>query len=216
MEALGGSASWTDRFLGYHIAIGYYWALNALFLFSPRAAYEFMEVRLLVPLAWFAFLFFLTLLLSFCFFYTNQLLESHAVDTYTTFLEENEERLRSLPAPRIAKSYYTSGDLYMFDEFQVSTEPGSRRPPCDSLYDVFVNISEDEAEHVKTMVACQDYAMLGRLVTSPHLTGVDQMKTVAEENKDKEGKRQTWKAWAESMNEGSLVESKSMEKQEVE
>lgn len=138
------------------------------------------------------------------------------MDTYTTFLEENEERLKSLPAPRIAKSYYTSGDLYMFDEFQVSKEPGARRPPCDTLYDVFVNISEDEAEHVKTMVACQDYAMLGRLVTSPHLAGAHQMKTIEEENKDKERKRQTWKVWAESMNERSLFESKSMENQEVE
>lgn len=42
MEALGGNALWTDRFLGYHAAIFYYWALIALYLFSPRAAYNFM------------------------------------------------------------------------------------------------------------------------------------------------------------------------------
>ena len=44
MEALGGNLIWSDRFLGYHIAIGYYWALNSLFFFSPAAAYEFMEL----------------------------------------------------------------------------------------------------------------------------------------------------------------------------
>ena len=32
------------RFLGYHASIVYYWALNFLFLLSPRAAYEFMEL----------------------------------------------------------------------------------------------------------------------------------------------------------------------------
>lgn len=34
---------------------------------------------------------------------------------------------------------------------------------------MFVNICEDEGEHVKTMRACQDYAQLGTIVTSPHL-----------------------------------------------
>jgi ubiquinol oxidase len=27
---------------------------------------------------------------------------------------------------------------------------------CSNLYDVFINIRDDELEHVKTMVACQD------------------------------------------------------------
>jgi hypothetical protein len=45
MESLGGDAIWSDRFLGYHIAIGYYWILCVVFFFSPAVAYEFMEVR---------------------------------------------------------------------------------------------------------------------------------------------------------------------------
>jgi ubiquinol oxidase len=48
MESLGGNAMWSDRFLGYHVAIGYYWALVVLFFFSPAAAYEFMEVGFLL------------------------------------------------------------------------------------------------------------------------------------------------------------------------
>jgi ubiquinol oxidase len=70
MESLGGNSLWSDRFLGYHVAILYYWFLNLVFLGSPRIAYEFME-----------------------------LLEAHAVDTYATFARTNRERLSELPAP---------------------------------------------------------------------------------------------------------------------
>ena len=100
---------------------------------------------------------------------SSKLLESHAVDTYSTFLKENKEKLLELPAPAVAKSYYLSDDLYLFDDFQVSKDAGTRRPKCDNLYDVFKNICEDEAEHVKTMAACQDYARIGKLVESPHV-----------------------------------------------
>ncbi len=43
----------------------------------------------------------------------------------------------------------------MFDEFQTSQPPETRRPVIETLYDVFVAIRDDEMEHVKTMVACQ-------------------------------------------------------------
>eukprot|EP00567_Pseudictyota_dubia_P015498 CAMPEP_0197446926 /NCGR_PEP_ID=MMETSP1175-20131217/11727_1 /TAXON_ID=1003142 /ORGANISM="Triceratium dubium, Strain CCMP147" /LENGTH=406 /DNA_ID=CAMNT_0042978103 /DNA_START=140 /DNA_END=1360 /DNA_ORIENTATION=+ len=170
MEALGGNALWRDRFLGYHVAIGYYWAICALFFFSPKAAYEFMA-----------------------------LLEAHAVDTYGTFFRENADRLKALPAPAVAMSYYKGADLYLFDDFQVSKKPNTRRPPCDSLYDVFKNISEDEAEHVKTMRACMDYSLVGKIVVSPHL------------NSDADGsiteaKRQAWLDWSEEVNRASAAE----------
>jgi len=70
MESLGGNALWSDRFLAYHAAIVYYWALILTYLGSPRVAYQFME-----------------------------LLEAHAVDTYGTFLIQNNDRLKNLPAP---------------------------------------------------------------------------------------------------------------------
>jgi len=139
MEALGGDARWSDRFLGYHAAVVYYWLLIPTYLFSPAVAYQFME-----------------------------LLEAHAVDTYSTFVRLNRKALAALPPPSVARSYYLDGDLYLFDDFQQRL-PGSRRPPCGTLLDVFVNICEDEGEHVKTMRACQDYAQLGTVVTSPHL-----------------------------------------------
>jgi ubiquinol oxidase len=80
MESLGGNSLWSDRFLGYHVAILYYWFLNLVFLGSPRIAYEFME-----------------------------LLEAHAVDTYATFARTNRERLSELPAPSGAYKMYHVG-----------------------------------------------------------------------------------------------------------
>uniref|UniRef100_A0A7S3L0V3 Ubiquinol oxidase n=1 Tax=Amphora coffeiformis TaxID=265554 RepID=A0A7S3L0V3_9STRA len=170
MESLGGNLLWSDRFLAYHAAILYYWLLILVFLGSPRIAYQFME-----------------------------LLEAHAVDTYTTFCRQNKQRLQQLPAPSVAKSYYASGDLYLFDDFQISRPPGSRRPPCDNLYDVFMNIAADEGEHVKTMAACQEYALSGTRVVSPHLNYAAGSASV-------EDKRQMWKEWSEQMNPPSEME----------
>jgi ubiquinol oxidase len=38
---------------------------------------------------------------------------------------------------------------------QTATRSEFRRPKVDNLYDVFINVRDDEAEHVKTMIACQ-------------------------------------------------------------
>ena len=44
MEALGGDLHWGDRFLAEHAAIFYYWVLVAIYLVSPSASYQFMEM----------------------------------------------------------------------------------------------------------------------------------------------------------------------------
>ena len=196
MESLGGNSRWSDRFLGYHVAFAYYWFLVAVYLGSPRIAYEFME-----------------------------LLEAHAVDTYTTFVQENREVLRQLPPPSVASSYYKTGDLYLFDDFMTQRKPGTRRPPCETLLDVFENIAIDEGEHVKTMKACQEYAQFGSKVVSSHLRyGVgDDLKETAGEthqrrssgqhpNSIDEEKRKLWKVWSEEVNEqAELNELSDME-----
>lgn len=82
----------------------------------------------------------------------------------------------------------------VFTDFQVSRAPGSRRPPCDSLYDVFYNIAVDEGEHVKIMAACQDYAVLGKRVVSPHLTYPE------ERPMEEAEKRMLWKEWSDNIN----------------
>jgi hypothetical protein len=177
MESLGGNSRWSDRFLGYHVALCYYWFLIIVYLGSPRVAYQFME-----------------------------LLEAHAVDSYTTFVNQNRQRLAKLPAPNVARSYYKTGDLYLFDDFQVSRQPGSRRPPCDSLLDVFINIATDEGEHVKTMQACQEYADYGTAVVSPHLRfGNDVQNRLMDLSPEQleaieNNKRQLWIKWSEEVN----------------
>lgn len=126
MEELGGSDRWSDRFVAQHVAVGYYWVVTIMYMLNPTLAYNL-----------------------------NENVEEHAFLTYDKFLKENEERLKKIPAPVVAKEYYRDGDLYMFDEFQTGTcEP--RRPKCDTLYDTFVNIRDDEAQHVSTMVHLQN------------------------------------------------------------
>jgi len=88
-------------------------------------------------------------------------------------------------------SYYQGGDLYLFDNFQMR-KPGSRRPPCDTLYDVFENIMVDEGEHVKTMKACQDYAKVGKTLVSPH---VEYAKHISLDER-----RKKWLEWSQGIN----------------
>ena len=127
MESLGGSEYWIDRFVSRHVAILYYWITVVMYLVTPKTAYYFAE-----------------------------LVERHAFHSYDEFLKSKGEELQKLPAPEVAISYYRDGDLYMFDEFQMTHLPAERRPKVDNLYDVFVAIREDEMEHVKTLVACQE------------------------------------------------------------
>ncbi|XP_047310286.1 ubiquinol oxidase 4, chloroplastic/chromoplastic [Impatiens glandulifera] len=140
MEELGGNSWWFDRFLAQHIAVFYYFMTVFMYALSPRMAYHFSEC-----------------------------VEHHAYETYDKFIKEQGDELKKLPAPEVAVKYYTGGDLYLFDEFQTSKMPNSRRPKIDNLYDVFVNIREDEGEHCKTMKACQTHGNL----RSPHSYQVD-------------------------------------------
>eukprot|EP00775_Hariotina_reticulata_P006705 gene6705-6926_t len=124
MESLGGDQLWVDRFMAQHAAIVYYIILVVLFIVSPKLAYNFSE-----------------------------LIEAHAVDTYGEFADANEQLLKTMPPPVVAAQYYLGSDTYMFSEFQTSQARTAqpRRPPCATLYDVFINIRDDEGEHVKTM-----------------------------------------------------------------
>jgi len=93
MESLGGDQQWWVRFLAMHSAIAYYWVLLALWALSPTLAYKFSE-----------------------------LLETHAVNTYGQFLDDNEELLKTMPPPFVAVEYYTlnSADPF-FQELQATS-----------------------------------------------------------------------------------------------
>jgi ubiquinol oxidase len=87
------------------------------------------------------------------------------------FAEENKELLKKLPPPAVAANYYRGGDVYMFNAFQISREAqeNPRSPACNNLYDVFVNIRDDEKEHAKTMTACQDPAKIAKEIKAAKL-----------------------------------------------
>ena len=138
MESLGGNHHWFDRLVAHLIGVTYYWVVVLLYMLSPRYAYYLME-----------------------------LIENHAYHTYDNHLKTYEAELKTQTAPQVALDYYRDGDLYMFEEFQTASNHEFRRPKVDNLYDVFVNIRDDECEHVKTMEALQQpQARLA--LTSPH------------------------------------------------
>ena len=113
-----------------------------------------------------------------------------------------------------------------YSTISVSRPPGSRRPPCENLLDVFANIAVDEGEHVKTMQACQDYASFGVQVVSPHLrytesgcrpkeeegnylpgdnsmvpqSNADKVTAAARDIELELSKRELWKKWSEAVN----------------
>ena len=131
MEEMGGSDRWIDRFIAQHIAVFYYWIVITLYMYNPTLAYNL-----------------------------NQAVEEEAFTTYSKFIEEHEEYLRSQPAPMAAKKYYTGNDLYLFDamHFDEQGQRDIRRPKMETLLDAFSAVRDDEWEHVKTMAYLQDDA----------------------------------------------------------
>ncbi|XP_026458074.1 ubiquinol oxidase 4, chloroplastic/chromoplastic-like [Papaver somniferum] len=123
MEELGGNSWWFDCFLAQHIAVFYYFMIVVMYMISPRMAYHFSEC-----------------------------VEMHAFETHDKFLKLQGDELKKLLASEVAVKYYIEGDLYLFDKFQTARYPNSRRPKMENLYDVFLNIRDDEAEHCKMWV----------------------------------------------------------------
>ncbi|KAH8075762.1 ubiquinol:oxygen oxidoreductase [Aureococcus anophagefferens] len=128
MESLGGNSSAVDRTLAQTMAFFYYWYVTVVYSFSEPAAYHLSE-----------------------------LIEDHAFNTYDGFLRDHGPKLKGMPVPDIARKYYERDDPFLFDQFCTVKEPDGgeftsrSRPPLESLYDVFVNIRNDEKEHWKTL-----------------------------------------------------------------
>mmetsp|Transcript_6711 Transcript_6711/g.7281 ORF Transcript_6711/g.7281 Transcript_6711/m.7281 type:complete len:305 (+) Transcript_6711:148-1062(+) len=134
MESLDGNESGIDRTLAQTMAFGYYWYVIILYFFNEPAAYHLSE-----------------------------LIENHAFETYDGFLSEYADKLKGMPVPPIAKKYYMDDNPYMFDQFCTVKEKdvdgnfSSRRPKLETLYDVFVNVRDDEKEHWKTLCNLVQY-----------------------------------------------------------
>ena len=146
MESLGGNASVVDRTIAQTMAFGYYWYVVAVYSFSEQAAYHLSE-----------------------------LIEDHAFNTYDKFLTINEAKLKTMEVPAIARKYYEQENPFLFDLFCTVKEPEGEpftfesRPSLESLYDVFVNVRNDEREHWKTLcnlVQFEDMKGVGGIVAS--------------------------------------------------
>lgn len=154
MESLGGNSNIVDRTLAQSMAFGYYWYVILIYIWNEPAAYHLSE-----------------------------LIENHAYDTYSKFVNEYGSLLKTKPVPAIARKYYEEDNPFLFDLFCTVKEKqpiipnntvdggddnngGSvdrpvlfheRRPTLNSLYDVFVNIRDDEKEHWKTLCNLVQY-----------------------------------------------------------
>mmetsp|Transcript_22716 Transcript_22716/g.63396 ORF Transcript_22716/g.63396 Transcript_22716/m.63396 type:complete len:322 (-) Transcript_22716:389-1354(-) len=134
MESLGGNSSPVDRVLAQTMAFFYYWYVVLVYAWSEDAAYHLSE-----------------------------LIEDHAFNTYSKYLVEHEEMLKSRPVPEIAQKYYVDDNPFLFDLFCTVKEAdengdfSARRPKLESLYDVFVNVRDDEKEHWKTLCNLVQY-----------------------------------------------------------
>ena len=71
--------------------------------------------------------------------------------------------LTGKPVPDIARKYYVEDNPFLFDLFctvKDLDEDGkfsARRPKLETLYDVFVNVRDDEREHWKTLCNLVQY-----------------------------------------------------------
>lgn len=101
MESLGGDSLWWNRFIARHGAIVYFTVLIVMFMVSPKLAYL-----------------------------SSELLEMHAVHTYTEFYETNEKRLKMMKPTAEALEY---------------------DPYSESFYDIFRYIASDELGHARAM-----------------------------------------------------------------
>lgn len=151
MESLGGNSSAVDRTLAQTMAFAYYWYVTVVYAVSEPAAYHLSE-----------------------------LIEDHAFETYDGYLKQHEAKLKSMEVPDIARKYYERDNPFLFDQFCTVPEPDQqpdgegrypmRRPALETLYDVFVNVRNDEREHWKTLCNLVQFddtqGIEGRLVQS--------------------------------------------------
>lgn len=134
MESLGGDSNWFDRTLAQTMAFAYYWYVVIVYFISEEAAYHLSE-----------------------------LIEDHAYETYDKFLTDFGDKLKQQPVPEVARKYYVEENPFMFDLFCTVKEADTtrnfseQRPQLNSLYDVFVNIRDDEKEHWKTLCNLVQY-----------------------------------------------------------
>jgi hypothetical protein len=90
-------------------------------------------------------------------YHLSELIEDHAYETYDGYTSKYADILKTKPVPAIATKYYVEDNPYMFDQFCTVKDKdddgnfSARRPTLETLYDVFINVRDDEREHWKTL-----------------------------------------------------------------
>jgi len=163
MESLGGNLRWSDRFFAGHLSLVYYWVLVVAFLLSPASSYCFSE-----------------LLEAHAVDTYNEFLVANAA-TLASLPPPEPALTYYAGCGFYFREFHTAADPDDWDRRLTAEPPGGGAPPprgapppptligtnepvgvpLHTLYDVFLNIRDDEVEHVRTMVACQAYTLPG-------------------------------------------------------
>jgi ubiquinol oxidase len=159
---LGGDRLWFDRFVAEHSAVLYYWLLVAIYALAPRQAYRFSELVELHAFDSYD---------QFCKENDSRLKEippplvaaRYYRSQETLYMFDGFQDACAEGERRAAEAVLRAGEEGASSASSSLVSPSSprppRRPPCNNLYDVFINIRDDEAEHVVTMKACADDAV---------------------------------------------------------
>lgn len=81
-------------------------------------------------------------------YHLSELIEDHAYHTYDSYLTKQANYLKSQPVPAAASEYYSS-------------QYSSQSRPLKSLYDVFLNVRDDEKEHWSTLCSLVQFDKVG-------------------------------------------------------
>jgi ubiquinol oxidase len=144
MEDLGGGDHLLDRIFARSLGVLYYWINCGLYLFFPTSGYYLME-----------------------------LVEGHATETYTDFLQTKSSALRSIPASQIAREYF-------FSKHARATQPPKIYKDLN-MYSVFESIRDDEQVHANDMKNCTNFTSLHTKTPGVELRGI----SIPTESEDK-------------------------------
>lgn len=85
-------------------------------------------------------------------YHLMELVETHTIESYTTFISLKEKTLKSGNATEIALKYF-------YSRYARMTPPPNQRTDI-SLYEVFESIRNDEIVHIKDMQDCKSMKSL--------------------------------------------------------
>lgn len=123
IEVLAGDRYWYDRIFARCTTVVCYWILVCIYIVNPYSIYRFIEF-----------------------------VARHAHDDYGRFIEECEQELILLPAPKLVMEPSRTEDFSLFAEFQTTDHSSS----ITNLLELFSAIRDQKMERIEMMLACQE------------------------------------------------------------